>query len=405
VDADAAEVSNQPGAREFRVGAIVGTPVILAALLYLLITPHDPHRGGLLLVIGLGIVSLVTVLVGPVPRWIARGHGNGAMTAWCASFVALATTACLADAGLRSPFVAVYFISVTYAAVALPPRRVLLIAGMDIVALLIVGAADDSGTPAALGALALWISSLVAVVAIGALLSEDRQRRSAALRRSQHEIVHRLARVVESRDNETGEHVDRMSHYAELIAAELGWSAERCEELRLAAALHDVGKVAVPDAILLKPGPLTTDERLIMQQHCRAGHEMLSGSDSGLLDLAAVIALTHHERWDGDGYPCRRIGDSIPQAGRIVAVADVFDALTSRRVYKPAMGVPDAVTIIRQGRGTQFDPVVVDAFLQRIDQVIALYSESRPLETRPPTEVEPAQAPAPAPAVTVGAGA
>jgi hypothetical protein len=410
-------VSNQAGAREFRVGAIVGSPAILAALLYLLLTPEGPHRGVLLGVVGLGVVSVVTVLVDPVRGWIERGDTDGTMTAWCASFVALATVACLLDSGLHSPFVAVYFISVTYAAVALPTRRVLLIAGLDIAGLLVVGATRDAATSAELGALALWVSGLVAAAAIGALVSEDRQRRTGALRRSQHEIVHRLARVVESRDNETGEHVDRMSRYAELIAAELGWSGERCQELRLAAALHDVGKVAVPDAILLKPGQLSPEERLIMQQHCQAGHEMLSGSDSSLLDLAAIIALTHHERWDGAGYPCRRAGDSIPQAGRIVAVADVFDALTSRRVYKPAMRVRDAVTIIREGRGTQFDPAVVDAFLRRIDQVIALYSDSRHLESVPPAPAavqpaasagspdasDPADVPAPAPAVTIGA--
>ena len=390
------------------MGAIVGVPAILAALAYILLTPQGPHRTGVLIVLGLASASLVSVLVGPVRRWIDRGQGDGTMTVWCASFVALATAACLLDSGLHSPFVSIYFISVTYAAVALPTRRVMIVAGMDILALPVVAVSRGLNTSADMGSLILWVAALVAAAAIGTLISEDRQRRTGALRRSQHEIVHRLARVVESRDNETGEHVDRMSRYAELIAAELGWSTERCQELRLAAALHDVGKVAVPDAILLKPGRLTAEERLVMQQHCRAGHEMLSGSDSSLLDLAAVIALTHHERWDGGGYPCGRVGDAIPQAGRIVAVADVFDALTSRRVYKPAMRVRESVAIIREGRGTQFDPAVVDAFLRRIDQVIALYSESRQAEAGSAPSPEPsatAEPPAPAAPDRVAVGA
>ncbi len=188
--------------------------------------------------------------------------------------------------------------------------------------------------------------------------------------------MHRLARVVEFRDSDTGGHVERMSRYSTLIARELGWSAERCRELRLAAALHDVGKVAVPDAILLKPGPLTPEERRIMQRHCQAGFDMLTGSDSTLLNLGAEIALTHHERYDGGGYPAGLSGAGIPLAGRIVAFADVFDALTSARVYKDAIDIPDAVEIIRGGRGTQFDPDVVDAFLCRIGAVSALHAES-----------------------------
>lgn len=370
-------MSPQAGIREFRTGAIVGAPVILAALLYALLTPHGPHRPAILGVVAAGTVALIAVLLGPLRRRIERSGADATMMAWCASFVALATTACILDAGLRSPFVGVFFISVTYAAVTLPTRRVIAIAGLDLLAVIVVGATGDLDTSADFATLGMWVSALGAAAAIGALVSDDRSRRAQALRRSQHEIVHRLALVVESRDNDTGGHVDRMSRYAELIAAELGWHPERCRELRLAAALHDVGKVAVPDAILLKPGRLTAEERSIMEQHCAAGHEMLSGSDSSLLDLAAVIALTHHERWDGAGYPRRLAADQIPLAGRIVAVADVFDALTSRRVYKPAMDASEALQVIRLGRGSQFDAEIVDAFLRRVEDVLVLHDEQR----------------------------
>jgi putative two-component system response regulator len=191
-------------------------------------------------------------------------------------------------------------------------------------------------------------------------------------------MLRRLARVVEHRDSDTGGHIERMSEYGALIAGELGLPAEARHELRLAAAMHDIGKVAVPDAILLKPGPLTPDERLVMQRHAEVGHSMLYGPGSDLLSLAATIALTHHERWDGAGYPRGLAGEDIPLPGRIVAVADVFDALTSHRVYKAAMDVDEAVEIIAAGRGTQFDPAVVDAFRRALDRVRAVQSAGRP---------------------------
>jgi putative two-component system response regulator len=163
-----------------------------------------------------------------------------------------------------------------------------------------------------------------------------------------------------------------MSAYCAVIARELGWAAEDVAELQLAATMHDVGKVAVPDSVLLKPGPLTPDERAVMERHTVVGHEMLSGSQSALLELAASIALTHHERVDGHGYPRGLRGDATPIAGRIVAVADVFDALTSDRVYRSAIPVLDAVRILDDGRATQFDPDVLDAFERGLDEVLAI---------------------------------
>jgi HD-GYP domain-containing protein (c-di-GMP phosphodiesterase class II) len=184
-----------------------------------------------------------------------------------------------------------------------------------------------------------------------------------ALRRSHEEMVRRLAAAAESRDASTGRHVERMSETCELIARQLDLEEPFCESIRAAGALHDIGKIGVPDAVLLKPGPLTDAERALMEQHAVIGHRILAGSGSELLDLAASIALTHHERFDGTGYPHGRAGDAIPIEGRIAAVADVFDALTSDRVYRHAFPLETAFEILRQGRGTQFDPVVLDAFL------------------------------------------
>jgi len=270
----------------------------------------------------------------------------------------------------------VFFVSVAFAAIALPRPLVLAMSTLNVLALGVVGLDQAADARSGLTLRVLWVAGLIATALVGASISADRAERARALRESQEEIVHRLARVVECRDSDTGGHVERMSRYSMLIALELGWSPERCRELWLAAALHDVGKVAVPDAILVKPGPLTVEERRVMQRHCQAGFDMLSGSDSTLLTLAAEIALTHHERFDGAGYPSGLGGSEIPLAGWIVAVADVFDAVTSARVYKEAIDLHDAVDIILGGRGTQFDPDVVDAFLRRLDAVSALHGES-----------------------------
>jgi methanogenic corrinoid protein MtbC1 len=143
---------------------------------------------------------------------------------------------------------------------------------------------------------------------------------------------------------------------------------EFCERLRHAAPLHDVGKVAIPDAILLKPGPLTPEERAIVETHAEEGHRLVRGSSSSILDMAATIALSHQEKWDGSGYPRGLKGEAIPIEGRIVAVADVFDALTSDRVYRKAFSVEDAVLMMREQRGRHFDPVLLDAFMEVLGQ-------------------------------------
>jgi putative two-component system response regulator len=168
-----------------------------------------------------------------------------------------------------------------------------------------------------------------------------------------------------------------MSEYCALIATRLGWEPTEIDRLRVAAPMHDVGKVAVPDHILLKPGPLTPEERKLMERHTTVGYEMLADSSSAEIELAAEIALTHHERFDGSGYPQGRSGSDIPLAGRIVAVADVFDALTSDRVYRPALSVAEALDILQQGRARQFDPKVLDAFEQALDEILSARSRHR----------------------------
>lgn len=180
---------------------------------------------------------------------------------------------------------------------------------------------------------------------------------------SQAETIFRLARMVEFRDEETGRHVHRMSSYCEIIARQIGYSAEESERVRLASQLHDVGKVAVPDSILLKPGKLTPEEFEIVKGHTDAGHKMLLGSSSEIVQLGSLIAYTHHERWDGTGYPRGLAGETIPREGRIAAVADVFDALTTDRVYRAALPTKSAVKMMRQERGQHFDPALLDAFL------------------------------------------
>jgi HD-GYP domain-containing protein (c-di-GMP phosphodiesterase class II) len=192
------------------------------------------------------------------------------------------------------------------------------------------------------------------------------------------EVLERLARAGRFRDEETAEHVERMSRSCALIACELGWPVAECNALHTASAMHDIGKVGVPDAVLRNPGELTAEERALIEAHTEIGHDILSGSDDTVLQLAATVALAHHERFDGGGYPRGLEGEAIPFAGRIAAVADVFDALVHDRVYRPAVPMPDAIDRIRAGAGTQFDPEVTAAFeavLPQIEAVLALYPD------------------------------
>jgi HD-GYP domain-containing protein (c-di-GMP phosphodiesterase class II) len=194
--------------------------------------------------------------------------------------------------------------------------------------------------------------------------SGELHRALTELEIAQSETVRRLSMAVEFRDEDTGAHIERIGRFSTLLAEHVGLDGELCERLGYAAPLHDVGKVAIPDAILLKPGPLTAQERAIVETHAEEGHRLLRGSSSSILDMAATIALSHHEKWDGTGYPRGLAGEEIPIEGRIVAVADVFDALTSDRVYRTAYSIEQAVALMREQRGRHFDPVLLDAFLE-----------------------------------------
>lgn len=202
------------------------------------------------------------------------------------------------------------------------------------------------------------------------VLAHEVREATASIAEREREIVLRLSRAAEFRDLETGSHITRIAHSSVSIARALGRPVEEQEQLFLASPMHDVGKIGIPDQILLKPGRLDEQEVAIMQQHTVIGHRILAGSASPLLQLAAEIALSHHERFDGAGYPHRRTGEDIPLAGRIVAVADVFDALLSHRPYKRAWTIDEALEMIREGRGTQFDPSCVDAFLGVIPEIL-----------------------------------
>jgi len=201
------------------------------------------------------------------------------------------------------------------------------------------------------------------------------ERLNEDLRVAREETIARLARAAEFRDDETAAHLQRMSHYCYLIGKKKDLDEYQCEMLRIASPMHDVGKIGIPDHILLKPGRLTPDEYTIMKQHAEIGYQILSGSDSPLVKLAANIAHTHHEKWDGSGYPRGLAGDAIPIEGRIAAVADVFDALTSERPYKKAWPLEDAVALLERGRAAHFDPDLVDVFLASMDEVLAIKEE------------------------------
>jgi putative nucleotidyltransferase with HDIG domain len=191
--------------------------------------------------------------------------------------------------------------------------------------------------------------------------------RTRELEAAQIEIIERLAKAAEFRDDTTGQHTERVGEMAALLARELGLSDAQVSLIRRAAPLHDVGKIGIPDSILLKLGKLTAAEFELVKTHTSIGARILSGSRFALLRLAEEIAFSHHERWDGSGYAGLE-GGQIPLAGRIVAVADVFDALTQKRPYKPAWPVEEAVAEIERQRGMQFDPNIVDAFLRVVQQ-------------------------------------
>lgn len=206
-------------------------------------------------------------------------------------------------------------------------------------------------------------------------LEERVQERTKEVAEAKDEILQRLAMAAEFRDDQTGEHTQRVGSVAALVAEALGLPSREVELIRRAAPLHDVGKIGIPDSVLLKPGPLTEAERSLMKRHTEIGARLVSRSSAPTLQMAEQIASTHHERWDGTGYGVGLSGTDIPISGRIVAVTDVFDALTHKRPYKEAWSAADALEEIRSQRGKQFDPHVVDAFLD-VGQTIDLRDDA-----------------------------
>lgn len=199
--------------------------------------------------------------------------------------------------------------------------------------------------------------------------------RTLELINTRRDIVLRLAKAAETRDNETGMHIIRLSHLCEILGRAYGLSPAHVENLTTASLMHDIGKIGIPDSVLLKPGKHNAEERKIMQTHALLGGEILAGGDNELLVMAQAIALTHHERWDGSGYPRGLAGESIPLEGRITSVCDVFDALTSHRPYKQPWSVEEAIHFLQENSGTMFDPKLVDLFLSQLDQVRRVITE------------------------------
>ncbi len=202
------------------------------------------------------------------------------------------------------------------------------------------------------------------------ILEQKVAQRTEELSLSRHEIISKLGVAAEFKDNETGMHVKRMSRYSFEIARQMGCKDEWCHQLLLTSSMHDIGKIGIPDAVLTKPGKLDPEEWEIMMQHSEIGARILGDSTSELLIASAIVAKTHHEKWNGKGYPQGLKEDEIPLEGRIVAVADVFDALTSVRPYKTAWSNDKAVSLIKEEAGQHFDPTVVDAFLAVMDKIL-----------------------------------
>lgn len=267
-----------------------------------------------------------------------------------------------------------------------------------------LGASDFLAKPVDPSELMLRVQNVLAVKAYqdhladySVQLEKQVMARTQELVRSRQEAIHCLARAGEYRDDDTGHHVTRVGRYARLIAEELGLDSERLDLIEQAAQLHDIGKIGIPDAILHKPGKLDPQEFDLMRTHCNVGrkiidplsHEesirltshtsvgmqILGSTSSPVLKLAAVIAASHHEKWDGNGYPAGIAGTDIPIEGRIVAVADVFDALSSSRPYKDAFPIEKCLQILIDGRGTHFDPDVLDAFIRRREEAISIRTE------------------------------
>jgi putative two-component system response regulator len=231
---------------------------------------------------------------------------------------------------------------------------------------------DEGGKATAVCGISTDVTAQKEAIQLRDELTVAQQQAIEELQSSRLETVDRLARAIDFHDSSTGEHVTRMAVIAAFLGGKLNLDARQVQLLREAAPMHDVGKIGTSEEILRKPGPLTAEERKEMERHTVIGHEILADSKSELLQIAARIALTHHEHYDGTGYPQGIAGEEIPLEGRISAVADVFDALLSDRCYRPALSVPEAVRVIEDGKGAHFDPRVADLLIDRVGEALSL---------------------------------
>ena len=267
-----------------------------------------------------------------------------------------------------------------------------------------LGPSDFLSKPVDASELILRLRNVLAVKAYQDHLAEHShelehkvEQRTKEVVESRQQIIHCLARAAEYRDDDTGKHVLRVGMYAKIIAIELGFNASQADLIEQAAQLHDIGKIGVPDSVLLKEGKLSPDEFDVIKSHCQIGNYIINPmthneyqsykkhSEVGakllemegypVLQLAGVIAVSHHEKWDGSGYPNGLQGEEIPIEGRITAVADVFDALSSERPYKPAFSLDKCLEIMLEGKGKHFDPCVLDAFLKRLPDIVKIQEQ------------------------------
>jgi putative two-component system response regulator len=235
-----------------------------------------------------------------------------------------------------------------------------------------LGAVDYIAKPVSPPIVQARVKTQLALYHQNRLLEDKVHQRTRELHDSRLELIRRLGRAAEFKDNETGMHVIRMSHYAHLLARAVGMSRADSELILQASPMHDVGKIGIPEHILCKPSALTPDEWAIMRKHPEMGAQIIGDHDSEVLQMAKAVALAHHERWDGSGYPYGLAGEQIPFAARIVAIADVFDALTTPRPYKPAWSVERALAEIQAQSGKHFEPRLVQAFMNSLSDILAI---------------------------------
>lgn len=239
-----------------------------------------------------------------------------------------------------------------------------------------LGAVDYIAKPISPPILKIRIQTHLTLASRAKQLENLVQQRTQELESTRLKIIYKLGRAAEYRDNETGQHIIRMSKYGYLLAQKIAQPSPWCQLYLNAAPMHDIGKIGIPDAVLLKPGKLTSDEFNIIKTHPVIGAKILGEESDPLFIMAKEIALHHHEKWDGSGYPNGVSAEAIPLSARIAAIADVFDALTTPRIYKKAWSLESAFDYLSAGAGTQFDPRLVDAFLQCKHQIIAIYQET-----------------------------